>query len=139
MIIIKLFFPSDGSMKSEERQVTRVLSRSLIAKATVEEFLKGSESLEFQVPEGSTLLGVYDGDDGILYVDISGAFRRNLEVDALAEFLLLRSLYESILTNVYGIVDVKILIEGAEVESLGGHVSLLRPLGETVSQTVVKE
>lgn len=140
MAILQLYFPSDGRLKAEERQVPRVLSRTAIARVTVEEFLKGPMSSEKSyIPEGSTLLGIYDGEDGILYVDLSGAFRKNLEVDALTEFLLLRSLYDSILVNVYGIVDVKVLIEGAEVETLGGHISLIRPLGDTVSQTVIRE
>jgi spore germination protein GerM len=140
MAVLQLYFPSEGRLSAEKRQVPRALSRIAIARATVEEFLKGPiGAKKSYVPEGATLLGIYDGEDGILYVDLSGAFRRNLEVDALSEFLLLQSLYESILTNVYGIVDVKILIEGAEVETLGGHVSLMRPLGYTVSQTTVQE
>ncbi|MDP3260348.1 MAG: hypothetical protein Q8M34_07160, partial [Thermodesulfovibrionales bacterium] len=53
--------------------------------------------------------------------------------DAAAEFLLLRGLYESLMSNVYDINDVKILIEGREMESLGGHLYLSYPLKDIVS------
>lgn len=137
---VVVFFPAEGRLKSETREISAAISRSEIAKATVEEFLKGpGGNLKSYVPEGARLLGIYDGADGILYVDISDSFRRNLQVDAMAEFLLMRGLYESLLANVYGVGDVKILIEGAEVETLGGHISIRRPLGETVAQTIVEE
>ncbi|MBS1233295.1 MAG: hypothetical protein H6R42_949, partial [Nitrospirae bacterium] len=50
-----------------------------------------------------------------------------------AEFLLLKGLYESIISNVQDIQDVKILIEGKETETLGGHLFLLYPLKDMVS------
>lgn len=137
---IQVYFPVEDRLQAEDRQVPRPPSRLASARVTVEEFLKGPKTAgESYVPEGARLLGVYDGEDGILYIDLSDEFRRNLKVDALGEFLLLRGLYESVLTNVYGVADVKILIERAETETLGGHISLLRPLGETVSQTLVEE
>ena len=137
---IQVYFPVEDRLQAEDRQVPRPSSRLASARATVEEFLKGPKTAgKSYVPEGAKLLGVYDGEDGILYIDLSDEFRRNLKVDALGEFLLLRGFYESVLTNVYGVADVKILIERAETETLGGHISLLRPLGETVSQTLVEE
>jgi hypothetical protein len=137
---IVVFFPSEGRLASETREAPQSLSRTAMARATIEEFLKGPEGdIKSYVPEGARLLGIYDGADGILYIDISDSFRRNLRVDAILEYLLMRGIYESVLANVYGVADVKILIEGAEVETLGGHISLKRPLGETVAQTIVEE
>ncbi len=137
---IQLFFPSGGKLQSEERSVPRTLSRLSAARATVEEFLKGpSGDIKSYVPGDAELLNIYDGSDGILYVDLSEAFVRNFQGDAFVEFLLLRGLYESILTNVYGVADVKVLIAGREAETLGGHISILKPLGESVSQTLVEE
>jgi spore germination protein GerM len=137
---IQVYFPSEGRLKAENRAVPRAVSKRAAARATVEEFLKGpSSGIKSLVPQNSRVLGIYDGADGILYIDLSDEFRRNLQVDAISEFLLMRGLYESVLANVYGVADVKILIEGAEVETLGGHISLVRPLGDTVSQTLVEE
>jgi hypothetical protein len=137
---VQVYFPSEGRLKAESRSVPRALSKRAAARATVEEFLKGPTSgIKSLVPQNARVLGIYDGADGVLYIDLSDEFRRNLQVDAISEFLLLRGLYESVLANVYGVADVKILIEGAEVETLGGHVSLIKPLGDTVSQTLVEE
>lgn len=138
---VQVFFPYEGRLQTEERKLPGALGRMSTAKATVEELLKGpsAEDARSYVPEGARLLNIYDGSDGILYIDLSDEFRRNFSGDALAEFLLLRGLYESILSNVYGVAEVKVLIEGAEVDTLGGHISLLRPLGETVSLTLIEE
>jgi len=138
--MIKLYFPSDGRLRAEERQVQKAFSRLAAARTVVEEFLKGpAGNAKSYVPEGAGLIDIYDGADGILYVDLSDAFRNGFEADAMSEFLLLRGLYESIIANVYGVVDVKVLIAGAEVETLGGHISIARPLGETVTQAVAEE
>jgi len=42
----------------------------------------------------------------------------------------LKGLYESVVSNVYGVEGVKVLIEGGEVETVGGHISAARPLTE---------
>jgi hypothetical protein len=69
----------------------------------------------------------------MLYIDLSDEFRRNFQGDVFAEFLLLKGLYESIISNVQDIQDIKILIEGKETETLGGHLFLLYPLKDMVS------
>jgi hypothetical protein len=76
---------------------------------------------------------VYKGADRILYIDLSDEFRRNFQGDAFTEFLLLKSLYESLISNVEDIQDVKVLIEGKEAETLGGHLYLLYPLKDMVT------
>jgi spore germination protein GerM len=85
------------------------------------------------LPRGARLLGIYKGTDGMLYIDLSDEFRRNFQGDVFAEFLLLKGLYESIISNIQDIQDVKILIEGKETETLGGHFFLLYPLKDMVS------
>ena len=64
----------------------------------------------------------------MLYVDLSDEFRRNFYGgDAAAEFLLLRGLYESLISNVYDITDVKILIEGERWKASEGiYIFLIR-------------
>jgi hypothetical protein len=76
---------------------------------------------------------LYKGEDRVLYVDLSDEFRRNFQGDALTEFFLLKGLYESIISNVEDIQDVKVLVDGKEVETLGGHLYLLYPLKDMVS------
>lgn len=132
---VRVYYPSSGSLVMEERKVARQFSVVLVAEAAVKEFLKGpsgrtnaGDAGKSEVPAGSRLLGVYPGSDKMLYVNLSDEFRRNFQGDALKEFMLLKGLYESIISNVQGIEDIKIVIEGKEIESLGGHVLILYPL-----------
>lgn len=132
---VRVYYPFSGQLDMEERKVPRQFSDVLIAEAAIKEFLKGpsistntGDAGKSEVPAGSRLLGVYPGSDKILYVNLSDEFRRNFQGDALKEFILLKGLYESIISNVQGIEDIKIIIEGKEIESLGGHVLILYPL-----------
>lgn len=132
--LLSLYFPVGNHLQFENREAEGAVSRMAIAAATVREFLKGpSGKAQSLVPADTRLLGIYAGDDGILYIDLSDEFRRNFHGDALSEFLLLKGLNETVLANVYGIDGVRVLIEGKEAESLGGHISLMSPLGQVVS------
>lgn len=132
---IRVYYPSEDRLIMEERRVRRQASIAAIAGAIVEEFLKGPSNMgKSDVPVGTKLLGIYSGSDGILYVDLSDEFRRNFQGDALTEFLLLKGLYESIISNVTGIDDVKVIIEGKEMESIGGHLLALYPLKNTLTE-----
>jgi hypothetical protein len=136
---IELFFPHEGGLRMEERRVIGYASRSKSATQALMEFLRGPQRGESYVPEGTEVLGVYSGEDGILYIDLSEDFRSNFQGDAMAEFLLLRGLYESVMSNVSGIKGLKVLIGGKEAESVGGHISLPGTLGEAVSQVMLEK
>lgn len=132
---IRIYYPSEGRLLMEERRVKRQVSLPGMAEEVMKEFLKGpSQMNKSGIPIATSLLGIYPGSDGILYVDLSDEFRRNFQGDAIGEFLLLKGLYDSILANVTGVDDVKILIEGKEIESIGGHLFALHPLKNTLAQ-----
>ena len=40
----------------------------------------------------------------------------------------MKGLYESVIANVQGVTDVKVLVDGKELETLGGHFYLKYPL-----------
>lgn len=135
---VRIFYPVEGRLVMEERSVPKSPESSL-AEATLNEFLKGpSGGAKPAVPQGTRVISVYRGSDGILYADLSDEFRRNFQGDAVAEFLLLKGLYETIISNVQGIDDVKVLIEGKEVESIGGHLFALYPLKETLIEESIQ-
>ena len=134
MFTLRIYYPAGGRLQMEERKVQRKTPQMTVAEAVISEFLKGPVNVSVsEIPKDTKLIGLYRGDDGMLYVDLSDEFRRNFGGDAAAEFLLLRGLYESLMSNVYDITDVKILIEGREIESLGGHLYLSYPLKDMVS------
>lgn len=132
---IRVYYPSEGRLVMEERRVKRQVAITAIAEEIVTEFLKGPTSAaKSTVPAGTKLLSAFYGIDGILYVDLSDEFRRNFQGDALNEFLLLKGLYDSIISNVTGVDDVKVIIEGKEIESIGGHLYALYPLKNMLAE-----
>ena len=133
-ITLRIYYPVGDQLQIEERSLARRTGEMEVAGATVEEYFKGTgRPGPTTIPKDVRLLGLYQGEDKILYVDLSDELRRNFQGDALAEFLLLKGLYESIISNVEDIGDVKVLIEGKEAETLGGHFFLLYPLKDMVS------
>jgi spore germination protein GerM len=131
---LRIYYPVKEHLQVEERRLPRRNVPVAIAEAAVEQYLRGPiDTKSSSIPKDTKILGIYKGADGILYLDLSDDFRRNFRGDAFTEFLLLKGLYQSIIANVEDILDVKILIEGKEIETLGGHLYLLYPLKDIVS------
>lgn len=134
---LRIYYPAGDQLRIEERKLPRRTSQMAIAEATVEEYLKGPAGVTaVNMPKDVRLLNLYKDADRILYVDLSDEFRRNFQGDALMEFLVLKGLYESLVSNTPDIQDIKVIIEGKEVETLGGHLYLLYPLKDTVSHEI---
>jgi hypothetical protein len=130
---VRIYYPAGQQLQIEERRLPRKTGQMAIAETVIEQYLKVAGTAQSGIPRDTKLLNLYRGADRILYVDLSDDFRRNFQGDVLTEFLLLKGLYESIISNVEDIQDVKILIEGKEIETLGGHLYLLYPLKDIVS------
>jgi len=134
LLLLRMYYPVEYQLQIEERKHPRRTGQMAIAAATVEEYLKGPAAVTAtNMPKDVKIIGLYRGADRVLFVDLSDEFRRNFQGDALTELLLLKGLYESIISNVEDIQDVKVLIEGKEAETLGGHFYLLYPLKDMVS------
>ncbi len=131
---LRLYYPVDNHLQIEERRLPKRTGQMAIAEVAIDEYFKGPAGTAVSnIPKDVKLLGLYKGEDRILYVDLSDEFRRNFQGDAMTEFFLLKGLYESIISNVEDVQDVKVLIEGKEAETLGGHLYLLYPLKDMVS------
>jgi spore germination protein GerM len=134
LFILRLYFPSEEGLRSVEKRIQRRTNETAIAEAVIEEYFRGDDAGDsLHVPRDVKLLGLYTGVDRILYIDLSDEVRRNFQGDALSEYLLLKGIYESLMSNLQNIQDVKILIEGREVETLGGHIYLKYALKDIVS------
>jgi spore germination protein GerM len=131
---LRMYYPVEGRLEAVERKLPRRTKQYAIAEAVIEEYFRGpGDATKSVVPQNVSILGIYKGSDQVLYVDLSDEVRRNFQGDALAEFLLLKGLYESLLANLQGIQDVEILVEGKEIETLGGHFYLKYPLKNLAS------
>jgi hypothetical protein len=134
---LRIYYPVDNRLQLEERKLPRRTAQLAIAEAAVEGFLKGpSNAVMSNIPKDTRLLGLYKDADKILYINLSDEFRRNFQGDAITEFLLLKGLYESLISNIDDVQDIKVLIEGNEIETLGGHLYLFCPLKDMVSPEI---
>lgn len=127
---VKIFYPSEEEMIVEERAIQSQPLPVLMAEEVITEYLQGLESGSF-VSKGlsdTKILGVYMDKVGILYIDLSDEIRRNFSGDVRQEYYLLKSLFKTVITNIAAVNDVKLLVEGKEVESIGGHFYSLYPL-----------
>lgn len=101
-----------------------VLSRWLIA-----ELINGSTEGNLPtIPEGTRLRSLFLLEDGTAVVDFTAQFHRNHPGGCRLEQLTLFSVVNSLVLNVPEIKRVKILIDGAEAETLAGHLALEFPL-----------
>ncbi len=134
LFTLRIYYPVGNRLQMEERRIERKTTQGAMVQATIEEFLKGPAGGGVSsIPKDAKLLGLYRDAQNILYIDLSEEFRRNLQSDALAEYLLIKGLYESLISNAQNIEDIKILIEGRERETLGGHLFLSHPSKDVVS------
>ncbi|MEJ2696391.1 MAG: GerMN domain-containing protein [Candidatus Sulfobium sp.] len=131
---LRMFYPVGNRLEMVEKVLPRRTKESAITEAVIEEYFKGPGEGEVScIPENVKLLGLYNGGDHVLYVDLSDELRRNFQGDALQEYLLLQGLYESLISNLEGISDIKVLVDGKEIETLGGHIYLKYTLKDAVS------
>ncbi len=136
----RIYYPVDNTLQVIEKRVRRRSKQAAAAEALMEEFFKGpGGGLSSAVPPNVKVLGVYRDAAQILYVDLSDELRRNFQGDALAEYLVLKGIYESLMANLQEVQDVKVLVEGKEMESMGGHFYLKFPLRGIVSSEVRAE
>jgi spore germination protein GerM len=138
--VLRIYQPHNNRLEMTERKIPKRISNTALAEAVIEEFFKpmfteGGSS----IPKNVKLLGLYRDEAQMLYVDLSDEVRRNFQGDALSEYLLLKGIYESLVSNVQDFQDVKILVEGKEVETLGGHFFLKYPLKNICSSELKGE
>jgi len=123
------FVTEDGDLAPEVRRLTRVDPASEMARRIVEELAGGPrEGLHPTVPPETTVRALHIGADGTAYLDLDQGFARGLAHGSEDALIAVRSLAETLTTNLPEILRVKILVEGDEVRDLGGHLDLSHPV-----------
>lgn len=85
----------------------------------------------YMKPYNVKLLDIYVKDE-ISYINLSGELRRDFKGDAFEEWSLIAGLYKTLKENIPEMTAMKILIEGKDVESIGGHIDISEPVGASV-------
>ncbi|RKZ13422.1 hypothetical protein DRQ53_03520 [bacterium] len=70
----------------------------------------------------------YDEERRLLYLDFNDALVANLNPGSAIELAVMGSLLRTLAVDFPEIERVQILVDGLEVETLGGHLDLTRPL-----------
>lgn len=79
------------------------------------------------------LLDLYLDRDGLIYMDFSDELKKNYHMDISEELNFLAGLFNNLRLSIPGLTAMKILIEGKETDSLGGHIDISKPIGEEIA------
>jgi hypothetical protein len=85
------------------------------------------------IPAGTTLRGLFIGERGEAFVDLSGDVTARHLGGALDELFTVYVIVNALTVNLPAIVRVQILIDGKEVDTLAGHVDLRHPLQKNLN------
>ena len=122
----KLFW-ADGPDKVVPTQVVLPLSADPVKRArqVIDALILQVPTPEQRtLPEDATLLGFYILPDGTAVADFSDTLTSGMPSGILSEKLAVDSIARTLESNVSGLLRLKILIHGQEVDTLAGHVDL---------------
>ena len=138
---VKLFFPGmqeDIILSGEDQTIFRSAELANRARQILQKLLEGPKTagLYPSLPKDTKLQEVFIDGMGLAYVDFSSPISANHPGGMLNEQATVYSIVNSLTYNLPEIRQVKILVGGAEKETLAGHCLLL-PLGMDLSITDV--
>jgi spore germination protein GerM len=123
---VTLFFLTRGSnsFQEETREIERGATTTEDAKRILIELVKGPKSGELAstVPQEAQLLNLFIDSSGTAYVDFNRGLRDGLQGGAQEELYAVFSIVNTLTSNFDRITRVQILVEGAEIPTLAGHV-----------------
>jgi hypothetical protein len=130
-LIVAIYYPaSDGNgLAGETHEIFDTRAPADRAKQIVADLISGptQEGALPALPSGTRLRQVYVTEDATAWVDLSSDVQKGLGGGSTQEILVVYSVVNSIVLNVPEIERVGILIDGAEAETLNGHLDLRRP------------
>ena len=125
---VTLFFISDDDLLHKEtREITAGPTEADEAERALAELIRGSEEgLISPLPSGTRVRQVFIAKDGLATVDFSRDIAENFAYGSTSELAAVYSVVNTLVYNFKPVKKVVLLVEGAERETLGGHVDLSR-------------
>ncbi|HOA83281.1 MAG TPA: GerMN domain-containing protein [Thermodesulfovibrio thiophilus] len=124
----KIYIPSSNSLISKEIYFKEDEAQLKNIEKILEFFL-----IELPAPfKESKVFGLYRDKENTIYIDFSKKFASPQSMRE--EYFILKSLYRTLKENFVWINDIKILIDGKEVETLSGHISLQSSFKEIMEE-----
>ena len=98
---------------------------------TIEVLIQPDEDTRNEaIPEGTTLLNVFISRAGIVYLNLSRHVQVRHVGGLSAELTSVAALVNTLLLNFPQVKQVQLLVEGAEIETLTGHVDCRKPFSK---------
>jgi len=129
--LVSIYFPSarESGLVGEEREIFVTQTPGDRIKQIVADLLSGptAEGSLPAVPPGTRLRQAYVIEGGVAYLDFSSELT-TLGGGSMAELLTVYAIVDSVVANVPEVRRVGLLVDGAPIETLNGHMDLRRPL-----------
>lgn len=126
--VVTLFFvDEDDLLHKETREILAGPSAADEAERALAELVRGSEEgFSSPLPTGTKVRQVFIARDGVATVDFSREIAENFSYGSTAELAAVYAVVDTLVSNFQAVKKVILLVEGAERETLGGHVDLSR-------------
>jgi spore germination protein GerM len=131
MRTVTLYFavPDGSGLAAEGRQIVDCPAEEECIRATLQELIAGPVgSFAPVMPPRSVVRGVTVDGDGVLQIDFEKSLIDNHPGGSWAELLTVNALTNTVATNFPHLRQVRILIDGAAVDTLKGHIDLRQPV-----------
>jgi len=129
MKTVTLFFIADADdlLHKETREIAAGPTEADEAERALAELIRGSEEgFVSPLPAGTRVRQVFIAKDGLATVDFSRDIAENLSYGSTSELATVYAVVNTLVYNFKPVKKVLLLVEGAERETLGGHVDLSR-------------
>jgi len=129
--VVTLYFsdPEAEYLVGEKREIRNGEEVEEEMQETIRELIKGPKGrLLATLPSGTPLLSLQLDDRGGAKVNFGKALMKHHPGGASAEMMSVYSVVNTLALNFPAIRKVQFLVEGAEIESLAGHLSLSQPV-----------
>ena len=120
----------------ESSQQKHLIQDSVVLRKDTWLFVAEDVIRKYVEPYNVRLLDLYMDKEGVIYIDFGAELKNNFRGDALQEMRVIAGLYKGIQSTIPGFTALKILIEGKEAESFGGHIDISSPIGEEIAGTI---
>lgn len=128
---VHLYFgsPEGPYLISETRIIGHPDDPVRMASAIIESLINGPRSnLIRTIPAGTELRAIFIATDSICVVDFSPAIRDSHPGGSRGEMLTVYSIVNSLIINIPSIKQVKLLMDGSDIDTLAGHLNVQNPI-----------
>ena len=118
--------PGKGVLKALPKQFPSNLNSHELGQDILGALMEGppNSDLAPTFPRDTQVTALFVSEEGRAWVDLGIGDGRLKNMDTVSELLAIYSIVNSLALNIPGVKQVKLLVNGSDVATLGGHVSL---------------